>query len=134
MLRYAKFFSLPVHHGLCHAPHIYSRQDVEIILGSIWQDTYRSLKVVNSPLSSATGKPLEARQSIDLIAEVLEELLTRKIHVDNIASGIIASSPGVPGREGLLWSFRSSLVLKAILAKVEADPDAPHLVCKNFTE
>lgn len=134
VLRYSNFFSLPVHHGLCHAPHLYSAKDVPAVLGNMLETQGESPKVLNSLLSSETGKPFEARRFTDLVAEVVEQLLMHKIHVDNVAQGIIARFPSPPVSECLLWSFHTSLVLRAIIANVEASPDSPQLVRKDLLE
>lgn len=132
MLRFSNFFSLPVHHGLCHAPHIYSAQDVEAIVGSTGPRF--EAPVLTTLLSSQTGQPFTAKAFGGLAAEVIDQLLTQRIHTDNIAKGIIARLAPKAAGECVLWSFRTSLVLKGICASIEASPDAPLLVRRDLVE
>lgn len=135
VLRFSNFFSLPVHHGLCHAPHLYSSRDIEAILGSALEGSRSSTRLLNSLLSSETGKSFESSTFKDLVSEVVEQLLTRKIHVDNISEGLASCLTGTPNeKECILWSFRTSLVLKVICAGIEAGVDAPKLVRKDLVE
>lgn len=133
-LRFTNFFSLPVHHGLCHAPHIYSSKDVDAILGDTLKRGSR-YQVLSPLLSSETGEPFESATFDGLVAEVVEQLLTRKIHVDNIAGGLYSILRSDPAEDGCtLWCFRSSLVLKAICANIEARTGAPKLVQRDLVD
>ncbi|KAK7754177.1 Type I Iterative PKS [Diatrype stigma] len=154
VLRYSNFFPLPVHHGLCHAPHIYSAEDVRVILDDASRPAVekdgtaaagaRSPRVLVPLLSSGTGTPFGAEDFRGLAAQVVDQLLTRKIHVDNVARGIVSrlpsssSSPSSPARaakECLIWSFRSSLVLKAIITSIEASSaDAPRIARHDLVD
>ncbi|WYZ36280.1 hypothetical protein EsH8_XII_000030 [Colletotrichum jinshuiense] len=123
-LRYSNFFPLPVHHGLCHAPHIYHAGDVQAIM-SREPDEMGKLPIRSPLLSSDTGRPYEAEDLDDLLGQLVVEILMHKMHIDNIAEGIAATleqpppSPDNARQHLTLWTFRTSMVLKAIIRSVE---------------
>lgn len=103
-----------------------------MILGDFSQVVEASRPVLNPLLSSETGKPFVARNFNGLVFEVVDQLLTRKIHVDNVATGILSTISAVPVKSSTLWSFRSSLVLKAILSNIASSGDAPEIVQRDL--
>ncbi|OHE95043.1 beta-ketoacyl synthase domain-containing protein [Colletotrichum orchidophilum] len=122
-LRYSNFFPLPVHHGLCHAPHIYHTGDVQAIISGEPDETGK-LSIRIPLLSSDTGRPYEAEDLDDLLGQLVVEILMHKMHIDNVAEGIAATleppaSLGEAQQHLTLWTFRSSMVLKAIIRSVE---------------
>ncbi|KAK1965638.1 beta-ketoacyl synthase domain-containing protein [Colletotrichum sublineola] len=123
-LRYSNFFPLPVHHGLCHAPHIYHADDVQSVMSGEPDETDK-LPISSPLLSSDTGRPYEADNFHDLLGQLVVEILMHKMHIDNIAKGITAAieqppSPGDSQQHLKLWTFRSSMLLKAIIRSVES--------------
>lgn len=124
VLRYSNFLPLPVHHGLCHAPHLYSAEDVQTIMADVFKEDHDHLseaKMYCTLLSSGTGRPYHARDFSDLLSQLVTELLMKKMHIDNIADGIV-SNPEIPSDEQqqrTLWTFRTSMLLKAIMKNVE---------------
>ncbi|TKW55861.1 Conidial yellow pigment biosynthesis polyketide synthase [Colletotrichum tanaceti] len=123
-LRYSNSFPLPVHHGLCHAPHIYHADDVQAIMSREPDETGK-LPIRCPLLSSDTGRPYEAEDLDQLLGQLVVELLMHKMHIDKVAEGIAAtleqppSSGDVQQQQLTLWTFRSSMVLKAIIRSVE---------------
>ncbi|KAK8009838.1 beta-ketoacyl synthase domain-containing protein [Apiospora arundinis] len=134
VLRFSNFFSLPVHHGLCHAPHIYSAHDVEAILGPTRVAGEHGPPLLNTLLSSETGRSFSSTTFDGLLAEVVDQLLTQRIHTDSLADGIVAHLAPKAVDGYVVWSFRSSLVLKGICAKLEACPDAPLPVRRDLVD
>lgn len=92
-----------------------------------------SPRVLIPLLSSETGKVFTAGNFEDLAAEVVEQLLTRKIHVDNITQGLLSCLPSAPSTY-LVWSFKKSLILTAIIQTIEASPDSPQIVQKDIVD
>lgn len=124
VLRYSNFFPLPVHHGLCHAPHIYSAGDVQTIMADVLKEDHDQVsetKMHCTLLSSGTGRPYHARDFRDLLSQLVAELLMNKMHIDNVADGIVSTPeiPPVDQQQRALWTFRTSMVLKAIMTNVE---------------
>ncbi|KAK8109286.1 non-reducing polyketide synthase nscA [Apiospora sp. TS-2023a] len=119
LLRFSNFFSLPA------------------ILGPTRVAGESGPPLLNTLLSSETGRPFSATTFDALLAEVLQQILTQKIHTDNMADGIVARlAPKAADAEGyMVWSFRASLVLKGICAKMEeACPDGPPLVRRDLVD
>ncbi|KAL1801695.1 hypothetical protein ACET3X_002037 [Alternaria dauci] len=128
VLRYSNFMPLPVHHGLCHAPHIYSAVDVQAIIEDILDDDHTriaGLKTSLPLLSSSTGRPYPAKDFRSLIDQVLAELLMNKIHIDNVADGVIEvlDLPSASQQERNLFAFRNSVVLRTMMKNVEKQCD-----------
>lgn len=123
-----------MHHGLCHASHIYTSHDVEAILGPTRVAGEYELPLLNTLLSSETGRPFSATTFDGLLAEVLDQILTQSIHTDSIADSIVTRLAPKAVDEYVIWSFRSSLVLKGICAKIEACPDAPLPVRRDLVD
>ncbi|KAI4727455.1 polyketide synthase [Aureobasidium sp. EXF-10728] len=124
VLRYSNFFPLPVHHGLCHASHIYTDADVRTIMDGVFADTLsltRQTKTHCPLLSSGTGEAYQASDLSHLLGQIVEELLMNRMHIDNVAVSIatILEPRSSDQQQQLpLWTFRSSMVLKAILRTV----------------
>ncbi|KAF4242108.1 hypothetical protein CNMCM8980_000436 [Aspergillus fumigatiaffinis] len=121
-LRYSKSFPLPVYDGLCHAPHLYSLDDIEVVINSA-KSVIPSSRPVRLPLiSSQTGKPFEAKTAGELFLEIGTELLTGTIYVDNVTAGILEHVKlKEPTGSYRIDSFRMSQVLNGILTAIETD-------------
>jgi asperthecin polyketide synthase len=115
-----------VHHGLCHAPHIYSAVDVQAIIEDILDDDHAriaGLKTSLPLLSSSTGRPYPAKDFRSLIDQVLAELLMNKIHIDNVVDGIVEvlDLPSASQQERNLFAFRNSVILRTMMKNVEKE-------------
>ncbi|KAF2993492.1 putative PKS-like protein biosynthetic cluster [Curvularia kusanoi] len=124
VLRYSNFLALPVHHGLCHAPHIYSAVDVQTIIEDVLDDDHTRIagRKTSSPLlSSGTGRPYTAKDFRSLIDQVLTELLMNKIHIDNVVDGIVETLdlPSATQQQQNLFAFRNSVILRTMMKNVE---------------
>ncbi|KAL9094769.1 MAG: hypothetical protein Q9165_003040 [Trypethelium subeluteriae] len=122
VLRYSKSLPLPVYDGLCHAPHLYSQDDINVVINSDDSTVPISRPVYFPLLSSQTGKPFAATTAKELFLEIGTELLTGTIYLDKVTAGIIGSI-GDLSRPALcqVSSFRTSLVYKRILEILEAE-------------
>ncbi|KAG2001528.1 hypothetical protein GB937_010070 [Aspergillus fischeri] len=121
-LRYSKSLPLPVYDGLCHAPHLYSQDDIEIVINSA-KSVIPTSRPVRLPLiSSQTGKPFEAKTAGELFLEIGTELLTGTIYLDNVTAGILEHVKlKEPTGNYQIISFRMSQVLNGIQAAIETD-------------
>ncbi|OCL13959.1 putative polyketide synthase [Glonium stellatum] len=121
VLRYSKFLPLPVYDGLCHAPHLYSTDDINFIINGSEPKINRSLPVRIPLLSSRTGKSFSAKYAGELLEQISTELLTCTIYLDNVTAGILSSieNSGMP--ECQIEIFRTSLVSKGILSVIESE-------------
>ncbi|THC91909.1 hypothetical protein EYZ11_008639 [Aspergillus tanneri] len=121
ILRYSKSLALPVYDGLCHASHLYSRDDIEVVNNSA-ESVIPTSRVVRLPLiSSQTGKPFEAKTARELFLEIGTELLTGTIYLDNVTAGILehVKLKKATGQDYQVDSFRTSIVLKGITSAIE---------------
>ncbi|RMD42781.1 hypothetical protein DV735_g2314, partial [Chaetothyriales sp. CBS 134920] len=124
-LRYSKSLPLPVYDGLCHASHLYWREDIDAVIDStrsvipVWQPVQLPL------LSSQTGQPFTASTAGELFLEICTELLTGTIYVDNVTAGLVSKVRAAPTASRYqLDTFRTSLVFKGIAQTLEAEfPD-----------
>ena len=121
VLRYSKFLPLPVYDGLCHAPHLYSVDEINFVINGSEPKVSRSRRVQLPLLSSQTGKPFPAKRAGDLFEQIGTELLTGTIYLDNVTAGILTSiaDSGMP--ECQVELFRMSLVTKGLLSSIECD-------------
>lgn len=118
-LRYARSLPLPVFSGLCHAPHLYSSEDVEaIIQGSERADKHirRTILPVFSP---QYGKPFAGNDTDELLTAVVFEILTGKICLDNLAKGLIETLSVTT--ESHFVQYHSSIISKGLLSEVETE-------------
>ncbi|KAF2136059.1 uncharacterized protein K452DRAFT_280560 [Aplosporella prunicola CBS 121167] len=118
-LRYSKSLPLPVYDGLCHAPHLYTPDDIQALL-----DPKASLLPPNRPvriplLSSQSGEPFTATTAHDLFLQIATELTTGTIYLDRLTAAILAHAAAAECC--YLSSFRTSLVLKGIADALAAD-------------
>ncbi|GKT49751.1 non-reducing polyketide synthase nscA [Colletotrichum spaethianum] len=117
-LRYSKHLPMPVYNGLCHAPHLYTAEDVRsIVHGSATRCTH-SLRIRLPLLSPQTGKAYPARNAGELFEDITADILTGGIFLDNLSGGILDSVSDCGSAECEAFLFRPSLVSKSILAAV----------------
>lgn len=109
---------MPVYNGLCHAPHLYTAEDVRSIVHGSAPKCTHSLRIRLPLLSPQTGKPYPARNAGELFEEIAADILTGGIFLDNLGGGILDSISEVESAECEAFLFRSSLVSKSILATV----------------
>lgn len=121
-LRYSKSLPLPVYDGLCHAAHLYSQDDIEIVINSAKSVIPTSRPVPLPLISSQTGKPFAAKTAGELFLEIGTELLTGTIFLDNVTAGILEHVKlQEPTGNYEIVSFRMSQVLNGILTAIETD-------------
>jgi 3-oxoacyl-(acyl-carrier-protein) synthase len=90
ILRYSKFAALPVFSGLCHAPHIYTREHASRVLDAPSIQNLGQTHTHFIPLhSTESGKPFEMVSSYQLLEDIILEILTRSIHVNHITSAVV---------------------------------------------
>ncbi|KAH8658384.1 putative polyketide synthase [Xylariales sp. PMI_506] len=132
-LRYSKSTPLPVYSGICHGKHIYSIEDIQAVV-----DTASSLIPTSTPvrvalLSSASGEPYSASTSGELFQEISVELLTGTIYLDEVTANILKHYETNPTSSICHFStFRTSLIVKGIEAKIEAAFPARDLVKTDY--
>ena len=120
---------MPVFNGLCHAPHLYTAEDVQsIVHGSAPRCTH-SLRIQLPLLSPQTGKQYLARNAGELFEEIAADILTGGIFLDNLSGGILNSISDSGTAECETFLFRSSLVSKSILTTVTEGLD--HVTMKH---
>lgn len=109
---------MPVYNGLCHAPHLYTSEDIHSIVHGSAPKCAHSLRIRLPLLSPQTGKPYLARNAGQLYEEIASDILTGGIFLDNLSGGILDSISDAGSAECETFLFRSSLVSKSILATV----------------
>lgn len=116
-LRYSKSFPLPVYNGLCYATHVYTADDIEVVIDSAQSVIAPDHAMYLPLLSSSTGKPFPATTAKDLYLQVATELLTSTIFVDEITGDVVDRLKSFSGCQ--VEHFRGSLFLKGLLTGIE---------------
>ncbi|KAG8527863.1 Type I Iterative PKS [Bacidia gigantensis] len=121
LLRYSKHMPLPVYNGLCHAPHVYSEEDISAIVKGSEPKCSTTRKIQLPLFSPETGKPYPAQDAGSLFEQICTEILTGTIYLDNLTNGVLkdVSSTGRP--ECLVYLFRVSLIAKSFLSVIESE-------------
>lgn len=109
---------MPVYNGLCHAPHIYTAEDVHSIVHGSAPKCSLSLPIHLPLLSPQTGKFYHARNAGELFEEITADILMGGIFLDNLSGGILDSLSHFGSAECDTFLFRPSLVSKSILDTV----------------
>ena len=110
--RVSKVIALPVYGGLCHAPHIFGLHHVH----SIVHGCSLNAATTNSPpvmpvLSTSSGLPYLAKNSVEMFECVVSELLMQTIYWDNVVSGIVERVKSNVTAEAVLHCFGNSTPL-----------------------
>ena len=109
---------MPVFNGLCHAPHLYTDEDVKSIVHGSEPKCTHSLRIQLPLLSPQTGKRFLARNAGELFEEIVTDILMGGIFLDNLSGGILDLISNIGSAECEAFLFRSSLVSNSILATV----------------
>ena len=118
VLRYSKHLALPVYNGLCHAPHVFSSKDSSAIVSVPEEKTSRA---VNIPLlSQLSGKPYVATQLKDLFEEIVLEILTGNIYLDNVTAGIVRDLAVIASPETEIFGLRTSPIAEGFLSAIKS--------------
>jgi asperthecin polyketide synthase len=105
---------------LCHATHIYTEKDAAAIVSVPKEKTSRPVRV--AVLSAKTGEPYTSTTSGQLWQDIVHEIITGGIFVDNLTSGIVRDLSGSPEVEVTL--VRTSLISQGILSAINSSfPD-----------
>ncbi|KAJ5909050.1 ketoacyl-synt-domain-containing protein [Penicillium taxi] len=121
-LRYSKSLALPVYDGLCHATHIYNQDDVHAVL-DITSSVIPASRPLRIPvISSRTGMPFTATTAGELLPEIVTELISGTIYLDQVLAGILRHIGAVPGLQTCrINSFRTSIIFKGILEAIATE-------------
>lgn len=112
---------MPVYNGLCHAPHVYSADDVDIIVNGSEPKCNHSRRVLLPLHSVNTGLPYQARDAGTLFTNIVSEILTGTIYLDNLIDGILRSVSSSEKPECRVLLFRTSIISKGILTSLVSD-------------
>ena len=135
LLRYSKSLPLPVYDGLCHAKHLYSQEDIDLVINSEESVIPVSRPVLLPLLSSQTGKRFAATTASELYSEIGAELLTGTIYLDNVTTGIISAiGMNLDSQKCQVDSFRTSLVFKGIMKAVNQHFPAAELTRHDMVD
>ncbi|KAK4496177.1 hypothetical protein PRZ48_012157 [Zasmidium cellare] len=91
MFRDAISIALPVYGGLCHAPHVYGRKDVQAVIHKEAESLHiqaRSGFPLAKPLRSTSTGDFYKSTGVELFEDVVTELLTKAICWDNVVEKV----------------------------------------------
>ncbi|KAF3490694.1 ketoacyl-synt-domain-containing protein [Arthroderma uncinatum] len=84
--RDCKFAQLPVYRQLCHAAHIYTREDAQGAIPSPFLAPW--FRPIVPMVSTSSGLPFVASTAVDLFKQVIFEVMTKQIVWDNVIRGV----------------------------------------------
>ena len=127
ILRYSKHIPLPVYNGLCHAEHLYTSQDSAAIVAIPEEKSSRHVRL--PVLSAKTGKPYTATQAGQLWEEIVTEILTGGIFLDNLTAGIVRSLAVIASPDIEMILLRTSLIGQGLISAIKTSH--PEVVVKK---
>ena len=102
-----KFTQLPVYGGLCHAAHIYTREDArKVVQAPLLGPRFKPALPI---MSTSTGQPFVASSATDLFEQVIMECLTKPIIWENVIRGVAEHVTRADARDFNIMVFRVSL-------------------------
>ena len=119
-----KSVALPVYGGLCHAKHIYTKENVRYVARTSSMEILSSKFSPRIPIySTSTGRPFPATNATDLFEQIITEILTQPIQWDSVVQGVIqeAHDIGVPQCQVLV--FRISLPIHDLTTALNKIPN-----------
>lgn len=113
--RVSKVIELPVYGGICHAPHIFGLRDVhKVVHGCSLNAATTNSPPVMPVLSTGSGLPYVANNSVEMFECVISELFTKTIYWDNVVSYIVDRVKSTAITETVLHCFGNSTPLNDI--------------------
>lgn len=111
---------MPIYGGPCHAPHIYDKNHVQHVIGTIRPSvTERILNRVPF-ISMDSGEPYQAVTPIDLFHCVLTEILTGTVRWSNVVRYAVERVQSVPTVELQLHTFHDYHATEELVATAES--------------
>ncbi|KAF2234159.1 putative polyketide synthase [Viridothelium virens] len=107
-----KFTQLPVYGGLCHAPHIYNHDDVDIVVQALSLPS--RFQPIVPVMSTNTGQPFAASSASNLIHQVVFEIMTKQIIWDGVVRGVTERVGKAEIRHASMKAFRVSLPIQQL--------------------
>lgn len=109
-----------MYNGLCHAPHLYTLEDIDSIVNGL-QLRRSNSRCMQLPLfSTQTGQPFPAEDAGSLFKQICTEILTGTIYLDKLTTGILNSISKSEKPECQVLLFRTSLIANGILSTIES--------------
>ncbi|KAI3545136.1 beta-ketoacyl synthase domain-containing protein [Colletotrichum abscissum] len=116
--RNRKSIPLPVYGGLCHAPHVYTEQDADQVVGSLVleQELFSRFSV----LAPSNGTPFLGGSASQLFQQIIFEILTRQIVWDKIVD-YVSANVGTSQSQGIeLMAFGNSLPIQDLQTALDS--------------
>lgn len=121
--RKARSLPLPVYGGLCHAPHVYQREDVQsVVCGSQLHAVTAKAVPLIPVYSTSTGLPYTAADAGALFECVISELLENAICWHQTIEGLVGRIKQSGAEDVTVFSFGNSLPLNDLTAQVKSNP------------
>nr|P0CU67.1 RecName: Full=Atrochrysone carboxylic acid synthase; Short=ACAS; AltName: Full=Cladofulvin biosynthesis cluster protein G; AltName: Full=Non-reducing polyketide synthase claG [Fulvia fulva] len=131
--RTSRYIALPVYGGLCHAPHVYGQDDVDMVMQS------RAFSVQKAPAthlksvwSTSSGYPYLVEDSKSLFASVVAELLTKAICWDSVVSSIVKYTGLTDASEMIIYNYGNSIPLNELESALKSSPAKLKVVNSNL--
>ncbi|KAM5453561.1 Type I Iterative PKS [Microsporum audouinii] len=116
-----KFAQLPVYGGLCHAAHIYTREDAKSVV-SPSALTPRFIPAI-PVISTSSGLPFAASTAVDLFEQVIFEVMTKPIVWDNVIRGVVERATKSNARDVNIRVFHHSLPAQQLSSALTSSND-----------
>ncbi|KAK4494421.1 hypothetical protein PRZ48_014719 [Zasmidium cellare] len=119
-----KPIALPVFSGLCHAGHIYNKDNVQHIVDTASMRALDASHVPKSRVySTSTGEPFSAASARGLFEQIIEEILTCAIQWDKAIDGVAGLAADMGAYACNLVVFRNSLPVHDLSAALKKVPN-----------
>ncbi|KAK4990348.1 hypothetical protein LTR66_006820 [Elasticomyces elasticus] len=125
-----KHFSLPVYGGLCHAPHIYTQNDVHRVVHASRHDG--RLKPQCAVISVHSGKTFVANSATELLEAIVAEIMTDSIVWDNAVKGIVERAISGKAFNAEIMVFQLSLPVNDLTHGLSAISPDSAVATKNM--
>ncbi len=138
MFRDATSIPLPVYGGLCHAPHLYGRQDTTTIVHGGAAQLHANSHADKLPVmplhSTSTGAPYLVSSGVELLESVVTELLTQAIKWDTVISNLVSAAEKIDSNFNMsIGCFGNSIPLRDLEQALQESLDGNiHISHTNY--
>ncbi|RYP49868.1 hypothetical protein DL768_004484 [Monosporascus sp. mg162] len=132
VLRYSRWLPLPVYGGLCHAPHLYTVEDVRSIVYGPEPRYNRDQRVLLPMFSSSHGNFFQEQTFDELLQAVVSEIMTGGIYLDSLSAAIACSLEQSSYCQ--FMTFRSSLITAGLSTAIESALPQLHLTKEDLVD
>ncbi|PHH81486.1 hypothetical protein CDD82_676 [Ophiocordyceps australis] len=120
LFRAGRVIALPVHGGLCHAPHVFNEQDtLQVMECKGFNSSGSQFWPVMSFLSTGSGKPYLVKDALQMFECAVSELLTHTVYWDRVIDSLVGTVKSSGASELAVYCLGHSNALNQLRATLE---------------